>query len=226
MKLARALLLDRLLDEGLVECDWLWANMARVDPSTKEQRQQELARYIGWLCDVHAPAKTRFTAVRDAAGAAAAAAPADHAIRLDWVLLNDALADARQTLEWFHRVKGDEKAAALLNACADRLVPLLLERGWWDEVLAIYRDPMAELTRSWGCVEKPDTMAAAETRPGELREIGLAHFRQHASLLYGALIAARKNAPAEALKQEALRLDGSDEMKASLTRAGNRAKWS
>lgn len=227
MKLARAMLLDRLLEEATVECDWLWQNMLRVDPATREERLDVLSRYMGWLAGTHAPAKTRFTALRNASAAAAEpATDAGHAARLDWVTLNDALGEVRHTVEWFHRVKGEEKTAALLEACAPRLVPLLLERGWWDEILAIYRNPLAELQRAHGCVESPGAEAAAETRPGELREAGLESFRRHASVLYGALVSARRTKDAEAFRLEAIRMDGSDDMRVELQRAANRAKWS
>lgn len=227
MKLVRALLIDRLLEEATVECDWLWQNMLRVDPATRGERLELLSRYMGWLAGTHPPAKARFAALRDAS-AAAADAPSDagHAARLDWVTLNDALGEVRQTVEWFHRVKADEKAAALLEACAPRLVPLLLERGWWDEILAIYRNPLAELQRAQGCVETPGAEAAAETRPGELRQAGLQTFRHHASVLYGALVSARRTKDAEAFRLEAIRMDGSDDMRITLQRAANQAKWS
>lgn len=227
MKLVRALLMDRLFEEATTECEWLWQNMARVDPATSEERQELLSRFMGWLAGGHAPAKVRFTALRDASAAAAEpATEAGRAARLDWVTLNDSLGDVRQTVEWFHRVKGDESAAALLEACAPRLVPLLMERGWWDEILAIYRNPLLELQRAHACVDSPGLEAAAETRPGELREAALGVFRHHASVLYGALVSARRTKDADAFRTEAMRMDGSDDMRVTLQRAANRAKWS
>ena len=226
LKLARCLILDRALEEATIECAWLWQNMERVDPAMKADRVGVLSRFIEWLAGAHPPARARFAELRDAALLKADGPPPDHGARLDWVTLNDALGEVRHTVEWFHRVMKDEQSAALLEACAPRLVPLLLERGWWDEILAIYRNPLHELQRSHACIDKHDAEAVAETRPGELREIGLDNFRRHASVLYGALVAARRTKDADAFRTEALRMDGSDDMRLSLTRAANRAKWS
>jgi len=64
LKLARALLLDRVLEDATAECAWLWENMERVDPTTRKERMAVLPHFVGWLAGAHPPARARFSARR------------------------------------------------------------------------------------------------------------------------------------------------------------------
>lgn len=216
LKLARALFEEGRFDDSTREYESLWA-----EPAMAADRATLLSRHLDALVATVAPARSRFTEIRDAAEARGDEAGA----RSDWVILNDVLDDTRRTFDWFQRVKKDASQRPLFQAAAPRLVPLLIDRGLWDDIAFVFPDPQAELAAAAADLAASDA-TSAESKPGELRERRLPAFRHRAAILYGSLIASRKDAAAKRFRDEVLAIDDTPQTRAALQQASVRAKWS
>ena len=141
MSLARALANGGKVDEATDEYAWLWQHMLEHEPAMLGVRASFMLAEIADLAGRHGPARTRFSALRDAAAPTHESLDAD---RLgDWMLLNQALGEPQRTLDWFdrerQRLASDAKLSPLLETT---LIPLLIEGERWADAGALYADPV------------------------------------------------------------------------------------
>lgn len=124
--LARSLVQKRKYAEATVEYAWLWEHSADV-PAYAGVRGSFMASDIENLTERHAPAKERFTKFRDDLTPLLTGEKIDYRFADDWVVLNRVLGEEDRTLEWFDRVKGDDKWRPTLDRMSFRLEPMLIE---------------------------------------------------------------------------------------------------
>ena len=220
LSLAKALLHDRRYEEATEHYLWLWENIERVDPDMSGVRVSFMAGEIGTLVIAHPRARERFAALRDDAGAAADADPTSAERRLDWVVLNNILADEERTLRWFDGVKSNPHLQDVVRGAGRFLIELLKTRGRWADVGRIYRNPLKELTflhESFAAAPLPEMSSILGGKAvDQVEEVMASQFREGAGELYASLRAAGRTAEAKAVHEEALRLDPSDEMRTAL----------
>ena len=212
-RLARALRRAGRMDEATEELVWLWHNMVRVRPSMRGVRVSFMAGEMEDLAATHAPARERFARIRDELEPAP-----DGEGRFDWIVLNSLLRENERTLSWFDAVKDDAGSAPTLEHCAHRLVDILKEGRRWADIGRLYRDPLAELTRAHELSKPPPLPERDAAQLAMIAETFQRAFLDRAGLLVGCLQAAGRDAEAEAVRREALRLDPSDEMKHAVAR--------
>jgi hypothetical protein len=214
-------------DEATREFEWLWDNMQRIEPSLSCVRVSVMAKSIKELVGKHPPARARFAEIRD------------RSARRDWIVLNDVLSEPEKTLAWFDGVKDGEDRASVLDSVASRLIPLLKSHGRLRDIGRIYRDPVAELRRLHSAFQPPshiadDPCSEPDPRLGpelqSLMQQVLQEIFEHlpkevveeAALMVASLLAAGRTADADAVEQEARRLDPSEAMRAALQKARGR----
>ena len=217
-------LADRLLDAGKLDDAaahylWLWDNIAKVEPGMSGVRVSFMASSIERLVGAHPPARLRFAAVRDRAGAVADAYPTRVGARVDWVVLNDVLGEQDATLAWFDAVKDGGGAAPIIEAAAQRLIPLLTQRKRWADIGRVYADPVAELVRQHELMNVPVPDWVDADVMTQVNTMMAVRFRQNAALLFQSLRAAGRGDQARALEREASRRDPSAEMRTALRTA-------
>ena len=105
LMLAKGMLAAGRNDEATDEFEWLWHNIAGVEPGMTGVRLSFMASEIATLIAAHPPARERFTRVRDQT-AAALAAGGDAATRLDWMVLNGLLGEDDRTVAWYDSGQG------------------------------------------------------------------------------------------------------------------------
>ena len=217
---AKQLLQDHRYPEATEEFVWLWNNIDRVDPAMGGVRVSFMAGQIEKLVAAHGPARRPFEELRDAAGAAADAGRGSERQRRDWIVLNGILGDEDRTIGWFDRVKADPDAAPALARIARFLLEPLKRRGRWADVGRLYAEPLEELALHYRAFETA-TGPLMQKRLGDERfarlpDVNAKLFRTGAAELVASLRAAGRAADADAVRQEALRLDPSSEMRATL----------
>src|SRR5207248_9893958 len=116
-------------------------HMLEHEPAMLGVRASFMLAEISDLAGRHGPARTRFSALRDAAEPTQERLDAD---RLgDWMLLNQALGEQQRTLDWFdrerQRVASDAKIGPVVETT---LIPLLIERERWADAGALYAEPV------------------------------------------------------------------------------------
>jgi len=199
---------------------WLWHNMEQVEPGMGGVRVSFMAGEIKRLVGAFPAARDSFAAIREEAGRAADADPAANNKRLDWVVLNNVLGDQEQTLAWFDGVKDEPKAEATVRAVGRFLIELLKARGRWADVGRLYRDPLKELAFHHETLTQANLPMMAGVLPEGARatveKVMTTQFRKSVADLHTSLRAAGRNADAQAVHAEALRLDPSDDMKRAL----------
>jgi hypothetical protein len=222
---AKNLLRDQRLDEATEQFEWLWKNMARVQPAMAGVRLSYLVEEVKTLILAHPPARARFEAIRDETGAAADANPGLHAPRLDGVALNQMLGDDDATLAWFDAVKDDPLSSLIFEAVGDNLTELLKRRGRVADICRLFPDPMAQLERL-GEMRRLSDMPLLKARLGgeayeQMQNAMARSFRSAVLDLVTALRAAGRNDEADAVKARALALDPSEETKRALAQGAD-----
>jgi hypothetical protein len=135
-------------------------------------------------------------------------------------VLNKVLGDDDRTIAWFDEVKDDPALATVVEGLSVFLEELLKVRGRWADLGRIVRDPLATLDLRHSIVRHTD-MPMMRRRLGDeafaqMRATTAALFRRSATELVTSLRAAGRNDDAAAVRDKALTLDPSDEMKKAL----------
>ena len=223
MAFAKELLHDQNFVKATEHYVWLWQNMERVDPDMSGVRVSFMAREIKELVGAFRPARATFGAIRDEAAAAADSDPSSRDKRLEWIVLNNMLGENDRTIAWFDGVKADPEAQELVRGVGRFLIDILKERGRWADLGRLYRNPLKELASHHEMLRHSEMPMMARMFPKEALEqitaASRAHFRKEAAELYASLRAAGRTADAQAVHDEALRLDSSDEMKEALAQS-------
>jgi hypothetical protein len=222
-------------EEATAEFVWLWENIDRIEPSMQGVRVSFMAHEIRALVDKHEPARERFSAIRDRAAALADVDLDTARLRFDWIVLNEVLSEQERTLAWFDEVKNDSRYAVMLDRCAHRLIGLLKDRERFADIGRLYRDPVATLVKKHRNLLPPPDITAEP--PPDVDDKVRPHMRtilqmlldglpkaviEEAALMVKCLLAAGRSAEADAVAQEARRIDSSDEMRAALEKARGR----
>jgi hypothetical protein len=220
LSLAKALLHDQRYDDATQHYVWLWHNITRVEPDMSGVRVSFMAGEIATLVAAHAPARAAFTAIRDAAGVAADADPSSEDLRHDWVVLNKLLADDDRTLAWFDGIKPGPSWQDTARRGGRDLMEILKARGRLADIGRLYRNPLKELEFLHSTVADHSPGLMSEMFGKEMfatvQKVAMTHFRTSVGELYASLRAAGRDAEADQVHAEALRLDASDEMKQAL----------
>jgi hypothetical protein len=217
---AKNLLREKRYEEATDEFVWLWNNVERVDPSMSGVRVSFMAGEIERLVAEYPPARQRFAELRDQAAAATDANPTAADPRTDWAVLNKVLGDDDRTIAWFDKAKEDPAAVPVIEGLSVYLEELLKARGRWADVGRLVRDPMAKLDLHHSMLRHME-MPLMRHRLGDeafarMRDASLNLFRRAVADLVASLRAAGRHDDAVAVRDKALILDPSGEMKQAL----------
>lgn len=202
---ARQSMMSQKNAEALEEYLWLWNNLKNEDNTTfGELRLKMVPVEIKQLCASYPAAKTKIVELRDAAE------KADN--RADWIILNGILDDNARTLTWFDNAKNDPKKLETISKNSALLEPVLFSNcRWADATKYLYPEPLAKIAEYHKSAEamkkpRPDTEVAKDFDP----------FPSMILLVYGAYIGANKEAEAQKIADECLRLDDTPAMHTAL----------
>lgn len=220
-------LADQRYDEATKGYVWLWNNIPGFEDAYEYGwmgvRQSFMLKPLQSLVSSHPPAHEAFSALRDASGAAAPAFDYTDWFgpRVDWFLLNQVLGQQDRTLEWFDRIKADPRYASVIEHCAWLLLEPLKDSQRWADIGRLYPDPLAALAELHEHVTfgSPQPAARESDSSARLTRYQLERFREDVGILYSGLRAAGRATDAKAVREEALRLDPSEEMRRALEKA-------
>src|SRR5450755_2117856 len=142
---AAMLLAAKQYDEALLDYTWLWT----------EGRSDSVIAEIRELVAAHAPARTAFTELRDAAApageppnsAAETAAGSLEAV-FAWMMLSQVIGDDDAILRWYDaNVAELPPSRAVAHVVELAVVPMLIERARWADVGVALADPGATFLR-------------------------------------------------------------------------------
>jgi hypothetical protein len=220
-------LADQRYDEATKGYVWLWNNIpgfdAAYDTGWMGVRQSFMMEPLKTLVSCHPAAHEAFSTIRDTSGAAAPGFDLTDWFgpRVDWLLLNRVLGQDDRTRDWFDNIKADPRYAPVIEHCSRLLLEPLRESQRWADIGLLFPDPVAALAELHEFV----TFGARQrgTRENEpsaaLSRHLLERFRADVSVLYSGLRAAGRPRDAKAVREEALRLDPSEEMRRALEQA-------
>lgn len=210
MNLARALANAGKLDEATEAYAWLWEHMLEHEPAMFGVRASFMLAEIVDLCSRHAPTRTRFAALRDAAVPRLHDAWDSDPLK-DWMLLNQVLGEQEKTLEWFDREResltSDRKRDRLLETI---LVPLLVGRERWADAGALYVDPVSTVKQHHEIIDhvagvRPAAMDDATFE--DVRRQVVEQFQNTARQVHRCLVAAGRLEDADKVAATARELD-------------------
>jgi thiol-disulfide isomerase/thioredoxin len=216
---ARGLMNGGKLEAATNEYLWLWANMAKKEPSMSGVRVSFTLGEIADLCSQHAPALEAFTKLRD-----------DAEVRLkgdnkswddlgDWLCLNEAVKEEEKTLAWFDRIKNDADAKQTLERFSYRLQPLLEQRERWADVGRLIPDPIQKLKDDYGIMRMSSVGQGMDAAlKAQVQAMAKDNFRRRSSSLYAGLLAAGRFGDAQRFVTEATRLDDTAQMRVALVK--------
>jgi hypothetical protein len=121
-------------------------------------------------------------------------------------------------LLWFDRVDPGQLSDASISRCIPRLVPLLRRRGRWAEIGRLFRDPLTKLREDHAIMAEANARTAGRPSFARMSPADLMAdlFREQTTILYRGLRAAGRSEEAQSVRDEALRLDDSAEMREAL----------
>lgn len=146
-------------DEATTEAAWLWEVMPA---QASDDARVRLLSLMGNLAKRHAPAKTRFTAFRDAAAVPVNAGKPSREELTRWLSLNAVIADAKSSIDWALKMTDTPDNIAALRSVGSTVFPLLVEGGHWATAGKALANPVAEIDRrgsSLGAYDLPVTDA-------------------------------------------------------------------
>ncbi|MEO6709161.1 MAG: thioredoxin family protein [Planctomycetota bacterium] len=224
-ELAKHLVQSGELDKASDEYVWLWNHMPGT--SYSGVRGSFMASQIGRLAARHAPTKVRFVQLRDEDAKLLQGDQIDPDALDDWIVLNDVVGESKATLEWFHKVKTEERWLPLLRAESYRIEDMLSARGLWTDVALLHPDPVADLKQ-----KHEQNAMQAEFRADKPAVAALADFdemdreslRGMAGQLYAAMLASGRNEHAQAVVTQILAFDDSSATRLELVTRALRAK--
>lgn len=220
-------LADQRYDEATKGYVWLWNNIPGFDDAYEYGwmgvRHSFMMKPLESLVNAHPPAREAFSAIRDASAAAAPALDVTDWFgpRVDWFLLNRVLGQEDRTVEWFDSVKTDPRYAPVIQHCSTLLLEPLKEGQRWADIGLLFSDSLAALAElhESATFGSPQPGARETEASARLTRHRLERFRADVSVLYSGLRAAGRTSDAKAVREEALRLDPSDEMRRALEQA-------
>jgi hypothetical protein len=220
-------LADQRYGEATTGYVWLWNNIPgfadAYEAGWMGSRRSFLLQPLESLVTSHPPAHEAFSAIRDASGAAAPALDLGDWFgpRVDWLVLNRLLGQQDRTLGWFDGVKADPPHARVIAHCASVLLQPLKESQRWADIGRLFPEPLVALAE----LRPPEPFGSQPSHAGEdepsvrVRRRMMERFRADVSVLYAGLRAAGRASDAKAVREEACRLDPSDEMRRALEQA-------
>jgi len=223
MNIARNLVMNEKYESATLEYVWLWNNIVKEELSMFCVRGSFLAGDIGRLIEQHKPARIAFTEIRDQVEARLQGENKTFEDLNDWIVLNEQLQQTDKTLAWFDRVKGQEGGVATIERVGFRIERLLETSGRLGDLGRLEKNPLMKLKGHHALV----AMVPQGVDKAMQQIVQEAHqdlFRQKATVLYTSLLLAGREADAEQVGAEAIKLDDSPTMKVSLVKmaANNR----
>lgn len=214
---AEALVEEDQFEEATRELCWLWSHMLEVDPPMSGVRSSYMANTISKLVGAYPPARSVFSSLRDAAERVGTPLAIG-----DWVVLNEILGEPEKTLAFFDSAKARTDVREVLWFASYRITLLLLERQRWSDAGVLVHSPLDELRFGWECISM-SMREGTEDRRDEFVALNTASFRKIAARLNATLRAAGRVVEADAVLEEALRLDDSEALRAAIREFANRA---
>ncbi|HTF89554.1 MAG TPA: thioredoxin family protein [Planctomycetota bacterium] len=223
--LAKHLVQSGELDKASEEYVWLWTHAPGT--SYGPVRSSFMASDIGQLAGRHAPTKQRFVQFRDESAKQLQGEKIDREVLDDWLVLNDVIGESKVTLEWFHKVKTEERWLPMLRSESYRLEAMLIADELWTDVALLHPDPVADLKKR----HEMNAMSA-KFRAGRSKELGGTDFdefdreslRGSAGQLYASMLAAGRNEEAQAVVTQILDFDDSSAARLELVERALQAK--
>lgn len=192
-------------EAAFAEYLWLWNNIAKTDPQLADVRHAMVPYEMKRLCAIQAAAKTRIMELRDAAEKAGN--------RHDWLILNGVLDDNGRSLAWFDKAKVDPGQRNVIKENSTLLESVLFSKSRWaDAAQYLYPEPLVRLGEYYKRAQdmkrpRPDTEVAKDFDP----------FPSMVLLLYGAYVGAGREAEAQKIADECVRLDDTAAMRDALS---------
>lgn len=195
--------------DALNEYLWLWTNIKSDTANLGVVRNNMVSHELKQLCAVLPEAKFKIAELRDAAERSGN--------RFDWILLNGVLDENPRTLAWFDKIKTDPSQKEVIKANSSLLEPVLYSGlRWADAATYLYCDPLLKINEYYKKAQSmknpgPDTEVAKNFDP----------FPNMVVFLYGAYIGAGREADAQKIADECLRLDNTAAMRETLEQVAN-----
>ena len=189
---------------AIEEYIWIWNNVKEADPNAGPLRSGLAASEMKRLCAASVEAKAKVAKMRDDAERVNN--------RHDWIILNGVLDENDRTLAWFDKAKADPAQRATFIAETSSLEGVLFSKSRWsDAANFLYPNPLAKVAEYYKRAEdmkrpRPDTEISKDFDP----------FPSMVLLLYAAYIGAGRDAEAQKIADECLRLDNTPAMKDAL----------
>ncbi|MBS1954178.1 MAG: thioredoxin family protein [Cyanobacteria bacterium SZAS-4] len=190
--------------EAIDEYIWIWNNASSTDPNVSPIRQAAVPVELKRLFATYPEGKAKFSELRNEAERTNN--------RQDWIILNMALGDDARVLTWFDKAKLDPKESDTIQKQRTLLEPIIFNKARWDDATKyLYPNPIVKVNEYFKQAQdlkkpRPDTEFAKDFDP----------FPGMVMLLYGAYVGAGKDAEAQQIASECLRLDDTPAMRENL----------
>lgn len=229
LDLARELLHGGKHAEALVEYEWLWFNILKLDPAMVGVRVSFMAGEMQRLAEEHEPARARFGAMRDEIEARLKGERKSWDDLGDWIVLNEVTGDEDRTLAWIDRIKVDPTAAPTLRRFSFRIKNLLVSHERYADLALIIDRPLKDVQDAARMMKmqagmQPQVEGLPPEVAKQVREMPVRMFRESVGPVYAGMLAAGRHEEAAQVATEALKHDDTGPGRTSLVSWAIRAK--
>jgi len=190
--------------EALDEYLWLWSNIKTNDSNAGDLRVGLVPMEIKKLSQSIPAGKAKVVALRDAAEKSNN--------RHDWIILNGILDENPRTIAWFDKAKTDPAQREVILQNSASLEKVLFSSSRYADVAdVLYSEPLKKVNEIYQRAldmkkPRPDTEVSKSFDP----------FPSMVIMLYGAYVGAGKEADAQKIEAECLRLNDTQDMRSTL----------
>lgn len=225
LRLARTCVEASRFEEASSDYVWLWGRLGAGDAVQRASKRGIVAEEMRELALRFGGARSAFRKLRDVLEASLRAGEASLDDLEDWVVLNGVVREPERTEAWALRVRGTEEGRATLHAMAERVFPLLVERGEWSAAGEVYASGIAEARRARAAYESEARARDWSAKPADVaaRADLERAFLDRMSVLSGALYAAGREEEGRAVAEELLSVRSDAMARSALARQALRA---
>jgi hypothetical protein len=196
---ARQWLQDGRLDDATQRYAWLWDNILSLSQGMSGVRGSYMVSEMTRLAAIHPPAKARFAVLRDQA--AAKMTDSEHDGLMDWINMNDVLAEPDKTLAWFDKERTSPDFHERHPHMGVVFTMWLQTHGRWADC-AFFIDNASDLVEQeyhhWKMIDlMMKRVPSVPSRP-DTAKLHAQMFLQKVADIYTALVAANRGPEADA----------------------------
>lgn len=221
LQVARDLVMLGRVDAAAEDFAWLWENMAKVQPDLIGARLTAVAGDMQAIAMRDEGALKAFSKLRDDLEPSVRSGSVDRNALIDWVVLNNVVADQERTLEWIEQMLLRPDASVQLEPVAFLIADPLIARRRFADLAQVHANPATAMARDYAIAAEYFAAAKAQgQQPDESTLQQLRNqFRTKWACIYAGTLSLNKDDAAADIARQMIQTDDTPDTRFALVSA-------